>query len=71
MFLVDDATLLTLVDTAIQRLLAGGAVKRWGAGSHQVEHMSLPELMKFKQELENRIAAAGGGMFLPIREVDV
>lgn len=68
---VDDATLLTLVDTQIAALLNGGAVKRWKDGGHEVEHMSLLELYKFKEVLENRIYAASCGMFLPVREVDV
>lgn len=68
---MEDSALLTLVDDAIAAILAGGAPKRWQEGSHQVEHMSLTELYRFKCELENRIAQAGGSVFLPIREVNL
>lgn len=67
-----DQELLDLTNTAIANLLNGGAIKSWREGGHQVEHMSLPELMAFKELLETRIAQAGGGaMCLPIVETDV
>jgi len=69
---VTDEAMLALVDTAIATLLSGGAVKSWKEGGHLVEHMSLMELYALKQQLETRIAQAGGGMMcLPIVEVDV
>jgi len=72
MEVMTDEDLLTLVDQQIAALLSGGAVKSWRDGqNHAVEHMSLGELRAFKSDLENRIAQAGGGMLLPIREVDV
>jgi hypothetical protein len=67
---MDDQTFLDLVDAQIAALLSGGAVKAWQEGSHKVEHMSITELYLLKQQLENRIAQAGGGMFLPIREIN-
>ena len=68
---MSDSELLDLVDTQIAALLSGGAVKSWEEGGHKVAHMSLLELYRFKQQLETRIAQAGGGMFLPVREIDV
>jgi hypothetical protein len=68
--MTDDA-LLVLVDNAIAALLSGGAVKSWGEGGHNVEHMSLSELMALKTEVENRIFSSSGAMCLPVREVDV
>jgi hypothetical protein len=68
---MSDQELLDKVDAQIAALLDGGAVKGWRDGSHGVEHLSLTELVRCKQQLENRIAQAGGGMLLPVREVDV
>lgn len=66
-----DAELLDLADAQIAALLSGGAVKSWKEGGHEVLHMSLTELFAFKQQLETRIAQASGGMFLPVREVNL
>jgi len=72
MEVMSDEDLLTLVDQQIAALLTGGAVKSWRDGqNHAVEHMSLGELRAFKNELENKIAQASGGMLIPIREVDI
>jgi hypothetical protein len=68
---VTDEALLVLVDEAIAAILSGGAVKGWREGAHEVEHLSLNELLAFKREIENRLAAAGGGICLPVREVDL
>lgn len=66
-----DQELLDLVDGQIAALLSGGAVKSWEDGGHKVTHLSLTELYRMKQQLETRIAQAGGGMFLPVREVNL
>ena len=72
MEVMTDEDLLTLVDQQIAALLSGGAVQSWRDGqNHAVEHMSLGELRDFKNDLQNQIAQAGGGMLLPIREVNV
>jgi hypothetical protein len=70
-FVVDDQTLLDLVDAQISALLSGGGVQRWSEGGHAVEHMSLTELYKFKQQLETRLAQASLPMCLPIVSRDI
>jgi len=67
---MSDQELLDKVDAQIAALLDGGAVKGWREGGHGVEHLSLAELYRFKEQLENRIAQAGGVMLLPVGEVD-
>lgn len=66
-----DQELLDLVNAQIAALLNGGAVKAWKEGGHAVEHMSLSELMKTRNQLEQQIAQQSTGILLPVREVDI
>jgi hypothetical protein len=68
---MNDQAMLDLVDAAMAALLSGGAIAEWREGSHLVKQMTIDQLLALKQTLENRIVSAGGGMLLPIREVDV
>jgi len=69
----DPATLLALVESAIEDRLSGGAVDEWSMGSERFKGMSLSELRSFRAELITEVNSAnnGGAIFaslVPLRD---
>jgi len=53
--------LLVLIDKAIRTRLAGGAVQSYAIAGRNLQYMTLTELRQLKNELQQQIAAEGGG----------
>jgi len=52
--------MLNAVNTAIYNRLNGGVVASYGINGRNLQYVSIPELYKFKRDLENKIAATNG-----------
>lgn len=53
-----DVELLTLVNTAIETVLSGGAVQSYSVNGRSLSKYSLTDLMSLKEILEKKVSAS-------------
>ncbi len=60
---MDDQTLLTALDALILKRINGDAYIEYSSATMRFRGSSLEELMRVRQQLQERIAASNGSVF--------
>ena len=62
---------LALVETLLRNAATNGGVAEWQEGAHRAKTYSIPQLLAWRQDVQNRIVQEGSPLTMPVREVNL